>query len=178
MKKTELKDVIHLYMGCEVQTSYRTETQEGQPMDKAIGILVDYDLLIPGKIGVQFEWQKATMDCTTLPVDSCKLFLRPLSDITAYERAQLWRLIFDREFPDNGGVVFIDKKTSLQEPRWVLSSGLNRLGILLNGEVWYDNDMQPHKFNQHLVTLFYLKNRFDIFGLIESDQALVKTKSE
>lgn len=50
-------------------------------MNKSIGILIDVDLLISGAIGVQFEWQKASMDSTTLPINSCKLILRHLNDM-------------------------------------------------------------------------------------------------
>lgn len=86
--KTELKDVLHLYLGCEIQTSFRTASMMGQPMNKAIGILVDCDLLLPGKIGIQFEWDKATLDTTTLPIDSCKPILRQLSSITDEEQVK------------------------------------------------------------------------------------------
>lgn len=105
---------------------------------------------------------------------SIKPILRKISSITDQERKELFKLVFGRAFPDNGGQVFIDKKSVLQEPRWVLSSGVDRLGILQNGEVWYDCDLSPYKFNQHLITLFYLERHFDLFGLIDAGLAIEK----
>ncbi len=147
--KTKLKSVLHLYLGgkCKYSrpSSFNVETID-LSMLKHLSETGSYDL--------------------------CKPILRPISDITKTERSEMFNLVFGRYFPDNGGVVFIDKETTLQQPRWVLSSGLDRLGIQINGEVWYDCDLNPYKFNQHLITLFYLEKGFDIFGLIQSDQAI------
>jgi len=115
---------------------------------------------------------KQAMLATRYICEAIKPELRKISDITEIERKQLFNLVFGRAFPDNGGQVFIDKKPS----RWVLSSGLDRLGIQENGEVWYDCDLSPYKFNQHLVTLFFLEKHFDLFGLIEDGLATEVSK--
>ena len=151
--KTKLKDVIHFYMGCEIQTSFRTVSMIGQPMNKAIGILVDVDLLIPDKIGVQFEFNKATLDTTTLPINSCKPILRSLSDITDAECIEL-------------SIVQYESKSKSD------ANNLS-LGIGIVNEIIKDTWGGSHK-----TFMYFIKNNFDIFGLIESGQAIDKTKTK
>lgn len=109
---------------------------------------------------------------TNVPIAHVKPILRHLSTINKQDCKELFELVFGREFPDNGGIVFIGKKTALQTPRFVLSSGVDRLGVQLNGEVWHDCDLHPYKFNQHLITDFFCKKHIDIYELIESELAV------
>lgn len=109
-----------------------------------------------------------------------KLKLRPLSSMTEEERKNLWAVVFSRmnergrDF--NGMTRWIPEKTQLQEPRWVMSQGCERLGIQMNGEVWADCDLHNWKHNPHEVTLFLLKHHFDLFGLLDSGEVIDATK--
>lgn len=100
-----------------------------------------------------------------------------ISKHNTYRDKEMWLLVFKRNFVGNN-IRFIKERTTLLEPRWVLSSGVERLGIQMNGEVWYDSDLQTYKFNQHLVTLLLLSKGFDLFGLIEAGLAIDKTTNQ
>lgn len=131
--KTELKDVLHLYLGCQVQTNYRRETTGGSPMKKLKGTLQEIDLYMPDKCGVLLEDQSDKTHYSNLDIKTVKPILRPLSDMTEKE----WL----KEMPD----------------RPALKPG-------------YELNFSATQFN------WLLKQGFDLFGLIESGQAIDKTK--
>ncbi len=85
--KNNLKDYMPLYLGCQVQTNYRTQTSAGKPMEKAIGKLVDVDLLIADNVGIQFPWH-SPLDSTTIPISECKLILMDIGDMTEEQHSE------------------------------------------------------------------------------------------
>ncbi len=141
--KQELKDVLHLYLGCEVQTKIRRETSKGQPMRKLKGRLCDFDLLVPNCVGIHLEDEKYDTDTTSLPISDIKPILRPLSDMT------------DKEIKD------IQKLTLLSYNGCHTDSW-----VKTNTKYWLYEAQR---------TKYLLKQGFDLFGLIESGQAIDKT---
>jgi hypothetical protein len=103
--KTELKDVIHLYMGVECEHKMLKRTHKLSPM------------FLDG-------WN----------IEDYKPILRPLSDMTTKER-----------------------------------ESYNK--IVMEGLKSHDFEVQKHDAT---ATLFLLKQGFDLFGLIESEQAITK----
>lgn len=100
--------------------------------------------------------------------------LRTTGSITLPEMKHIYSIVFKKPFHETGIVKFFPEKSLVSEPRWVLMTGVDRLGIEINGNVWADCDLHNLKHNQHLVTKWYLENWFDLFGLIESGEALDK----
>lgn len=107
-----------------------------------------------------------------------KPILRPLSSMIEEEMKWLWRFMFNRDF--KGRVIFRDDKTTTSEPRWIMMSGVERLGIEMNGTVWADSDLSNWKHNQHEITRYLISKSFDIFNLIPEGLAIDATtlKSE
>ena len=148
MEPIQFKDVAHLYKGCVMQHS-------GDQLETTYPILTGWLL---DRLNENFK-----------PV------LLKILDITDAERKEIYKLAFKRDSPESGTTVFREDRTLQSEPRWVLSTGVDRLGIETNGTVWVDCDLHPYKHNQHEITLFLLKRGFDLFGLIESGQAVDAT---
>lgn len=146
--KKNIKDYLHLYLGCQMER----------------GGIVTGALLDAANESAFNAWE------------DFKPILRPLSDITNREKTEIYKMIFGREFPNSGQIFFRHDKTTSSDPRWILSTGVDRLGIEMDGTVWGDCDLNNKKHNQHLITLYLLKQRFDIFGLIEGGLAIDKTK--
>lgn len=134
----KLEDIIHFYLGCEVQTKIRVETEQGVPMKKLKGRLIGVDLLIPGKVDIQLENEKYSTDATSLYIKDIKPILRKL--ITA-----------------NDEEVIEYKKFQFSQR----ASPVHHI---------YVNVDSPQSFQ------YLLKQSFDLFKLIESGQAIDKTK--
>lgn len=157
--KKELKDYLHLYLGCQIRFhSNLTETW---------GI-----------------WNKMSCSDIQLAVahigfgEKCQIQLRPLSDMTEEERKELWEFVFNRKFGENGTEYLRDHlPIPTGRTRWVLTSGVERLGIQFNGRIWYDSDLQHWNFSQHEVTRWLLSRSFDLFDLIESGLAINKNNA-
>lgn len=155
----KLQDYIQYYLGCECTTSLNGY------MATLLGVDRHYDmpLKITQEIGI-FH----------VKYEEVKPILRRLEEISGMELRDIYRLIFKREFPATGNIVF-RKDTSLSsDPRWVLSTGCDRVGVEVSGHVWADCDLHHYKFNQHEVTRLLLNKRFDLFGLIDAGLAIDK----
>ena len=117
--ETELKDVLHLYIGCEVQTNYKRHTSSGLPLKKLKGTLQEYDLYMPDKCGVLLEDTSDKTHYSTFDIKTIKPLLRPLSDINFEEMKYIFKL------PENS--TFIKKnqynKGVSIEYRWISEKG-------------------------------------------------------
>ncbi len=160
MMKKKLEDYLHLYKDCEC------EYFDFIANEWVNGI---FDGLIDNGTYAFFRNDK-----NGVPISMIRPILRPIPVITEEERIGLWELVFKRPF--KGVTKFHDKKCITSEPRWVLWSGVERLGIEIDGRVWADSDLQHYKYNQHDVTRYLLSKHFDIFGLIEGGLAIDKSK--
>ncbi len=160
----KIEDYLHLYLGCEcLVTIYDKER-----VVDFVGINESYYFLVCEGDKAATEWFKEKY-----PV---KPILRPLSDMTEGERKELWDIVFQKRFISEfkGNTVFINKDNN-GIPRWVLSSGVERLGIQFDGRIWADSDLHVWDHNQHEITRWLLNKGFDLFSLIESGLAIDKT---
>ena len=123
--KTEWKDVMHLYKGCEIEVRDK-DFINGVQYGKLQGYQFDDNLLIDFEQSDGYE-----------NIGKCKPILRPLSDMTEEECLYL-----------NVAFMVVEK--------WAKTA---------HKETWGTAEF-----------LYLLKQGFDLFGLIESGQALDKTK--
>ncbi len=100
------------------------------------------------------------------------LVLRTISDITDDEKKDIYHIIFKKQFPPSGNIIWRSDKSITTDPRWMLLSGVDRVGIEMNGTVWADCDLHTYKYNQHFITAFLISKGFDLFGLLESKLAI------
>lgn len=160
MNTMNIKDYLHLYLGCEVQTEKGTATLVSVGM---LGSdLQSFRTIMPG-MSVTRGWEETNT-----------IILRRFKNITEIECKELFTLIFGRKFPDTGRILWFKEKTTSSDPRWVLWSGVDRVGIEMNGHVWADCDLSNYKHNQHAVTLWCLSKNFDLFNLIPEGLAIDK----
>jgi len=143
----KFKDVANLYLGCQcLQTNgvkFVLSPQHFPSNWQAAGIGLKYS----------------------------KPILRPITSMTDDEKKELYQIVFKRPFGKNGNIQYYQKERPLQS-RWVLWSGVERLGIEENGHIWADSDLQRWEHNQHEVTRYLLSKGFDLFELIKSDEAI------
>lgn len=137
----ELKDVIHLYLGCEVKT-----ISEFPARLVWAGILGSeaqkYGTLVGG-MSTTRHWEPEN-----------KLVLRPLSDMTEEEANAIWKIL--------------DWNEAIHPP--------HRIGDILSefDTIERDDGTSENSHWGHLVKImpYLLKQGFDLFGLIESGQAI------
>ena len=149
METIEFKDVAHLYVGCMLRK----------------GSVLSHLLIHEANEAAFNAW------------DDIKPILRPLSDISKDELSNLWNIVFNREF---NGVIHKFKandtgRGSYAAERYVMHSGVERLGVEFDGNIWADSDLSVWRYNKHKITAYLLSNHFDLFGLIESGEAIDKT---
>jgi hypothetical protein len=149
-------DWLKFYIGCECEI----KTITGEISTQAFNGLL-YHVCIGGG--------------QNLPV-TIKPHLRPLTDMTEDEMKTIYKIVFKKDFPKSGTILWYPDKNTYSDPRHVLSSGVNRLGVENSGRIWADCDMQIWKYNQHEVTIYLLNQHFDLFDLIASGEAIDKTK--
>ncbi len=147
--KTELKNVLHLYMGCQIRNigNQRVFLAKGD------------EFILVGE----------NIESALINKDYFKPVLRPLSDMTEDEALVYFQL------PENA--IIINKKDYSEaiifEYKWkhpVIE--YNTSDGNCYGEIGIGKRSQHFNSTEFL---FLLKNHFDIFGLIESGQAIDKT---
>lgn len=157
---------LHLYTGTEVAKANGKDIQ----VHTLIGVYNDGKNI---KCDLKHRGLHLKED---VPLDTIALLLRPLVSITQAELKEIFLIVFKRHFPLNGGISYLTNKGHGFGPRFVLSSGLDRLGFEIDGYIWADTDLSNRIFNQHKVTIFLLKQGFDLFNLLPQGAALDKTK--
>lgn len=161
--KTELKDVIHFYIGCKV--THVTRDKEVIDIERMIG--VSESEMHPGQITVitsdnHTEWAVSDV----LPI------LRRLSSMTHEERKAIFQLVFKRPFV---GDHITRHDDGTKKARWVLWSGVDRLFIYDDGDIGADCDLHYFTIHQPTIVKHLLKEGFDLFNLINSGQAIEQT---
>lgn len=144
--KTEFKDVAHLYLGVEVVNTI------GKHMGKIVSVSIDGT----ATINPLDEFKPRV-----IILNSLKPILRPLSDITNDEFYELSEIL---ERCDYEAVFkkYNDGKTGVG---YMWQEGM--AGLILNSDAGlYFVKIFP----------FLLSRSFDLFGLIESGEAIDKTK--
>lgn len=157
---TKFKEVAHLHLGCDCLIDNNI-----RKLDTVAHAIGSYEVYC-SFLGMGYE-------CSDI-----KPILRPLSDITKDELSILWSIVFTREF---NGVIHKHKandtgRGTYAAERYVMSSGVERLGAEFDGNIWADSDLSVWRYNKHKTTAYLLSRSFDLFGLIESGEAIDKTK--
>jgi hypothetical protein len=163
----KFKDVSHHYLGCGVVDSITGDRYLIHSVNMEFSVSNPENRVKSSPILLQ----KEDMAITIRMSDTHKPMLRPLSDILDIEKKEVYKLIFKREFPKTGQIIWRSDKSLTSEQRWILLTGVDRVGIEMNGTVWADCDLHNYKHNQHIITSYLLSMRFDLFGLIESGEA-------
>lgn len=150
----KLKDVIHLYLGCDVQTKIRVETSEGEPLKKLKGKLIDIDLFIKDKVGIHLDNEKHELDTTSLLISDIKLILIPLCEL------------MDEVKPEEARIEKIVRET------------LNHCDAYDEWMEFYIDNPEPSRILQapFEVVQELIKQQYDVFNLIPSGQVIDKSK--
>lgn len=151
----KLEDYIHFYFGCDVQTTARKEASLGQKMGYKTGKMIDMDI----------RCKQSAIEVDGVPIDfdwtEIKPILRPITDITKDELRLIAKLTAPTE--DISGKYLDDAFTQMQN--LFIKHGINAFS--------FDELSSMQIFE---VTALFLKQGFDLFGLIEAGLAIDKTK--
>lgn len=170
--KKDIREYIHYYVGCEIQGDSGQVT-----LSKILGIDHKGNVICS-----DHQYKTPHSDKTfTRPIlhrlpNMVKPLLYRLEDITEEHKKELWQLVFKRTFPETGQILWYAEKSLTADPRWVLMSGVERLGIEIGGDVWADSDLSKWKFNPHLVTHYLLSKGYWLFGSDWFDEGLIIDK--
>lgn len=148
--KTELtSQEIAMYLGCECQTIHRGYKPEGGPSYRKIGKLMCIDLVL-NKAEIWFpEDEKENL--TNFEYREIKPILRPLSDMTEDDCAEVWALI--------GGTPHLGNVEDIRE--WLMTGETEKVEGIIYGAL-----------EGALVTQYLLSRGFDLFGYIEAGLAI------
>lgn len=69
--------------------------------------------------------------------------MRDISTISVEEGAQLWESVMPKAYCPFKGQAYKFKSNEKAPDRVVFQSGVERLGIYLNGHIWADSDLIP-----------------------------------
>lgn len=173
----ELKDVIHFYLGCEIETS--VQGQYVHPYG-----CVKLTALTPENLSlILYALNKKEKDIAGGFSDSdniyCKLKLRPLSSMTEEEAISIYTIERDRILHP----LSEDFDISVRE-HGVIITRLDLLNVRLMvghyGQVYKVIEegkptIEPAN-NQTLIFAYLLKQGFDLFQLIDTNQAIDQNK--
>lgn len=170
-KDKNIKDYLHLYLGCEVQTNIKIAQGEHKPFKLAKAKLVDVDINGAYLIGLILE---NDTDMEIYQPNEVKLILRPLSDMTEEEFTEVvmihWGISRD----------IIEQKISrierTKEVKQNTKFGTSIPYVAFDKEgkhymtaTFSDKSCTPEQFQ------YLLSKHFDLFRLIESKLAIDKT---
>lgn len=181
--KLEIKDYLHLYLGCDIQypnTDGKLMIAKMTGFSRADGVETTYKKKRFKKgeaVGDYLSWKaNGHHNCNA---NYIKLVLRPIKNMTEEERKELWRLVFsfgnilgERALDFTGITSFKHESTYYHRPRHIMMQGVERLAIENDGTVWADCDLQKWRYNQHEVTRWLLSKGFDLFNLIDQGLAI------
>jgi hypothetical protein len=166
MMEKDIKDYLHLYLGCECMIGDLSWKPETNLYGLAPGIDVNYGKPI-----------RTVIDPHVLSVFSHKTtpILRKLDSMTEEEMKELYKLVFKREFTGDN---ISRRDQGKKEDRWVLWSGLERLFIYSDGDVGGDCDLNYVRVHTPTVLAWQLLKSFDLFNLIPEGLAIDKNKKD
>lgn len=181
----DIKDYLHLYIGCEVQypdIDGSTVIAKLTGMTNGDGIETTYLETQRGEdmVGDYLAWKENGNHHSN--AFNLKLLLRPLSDMTEEEAIEIGELVIGKY----DSVKFrVDKNlsTSGEFRYWKVHKEHRGYGKSLtideNGEVdvydRHDDGSHTIYIKQHFVTKYLLSKGFDLFNLINDGLALDKT---
>jgi len=157
--KKDIKDYLHLYLGCEIQGNYMDEPCKGYLT--GIG---EYQAEIQFIVNGNAEEEPAYNRYSEV-----KPILRTLSDMTEDEKLWWFNSVNDgkRKLVESEWVSELNGKAC--EPHWTLWTDDYKIGRM-GYTVGINNSFKPEQF------FWLLSKHFDLFGLIEAGMAIDKTK--
>ncbi len=178
MADIKVKDVIHLYLGCDLKHSFPDKSYEE-------GIIV-----LTGSKLSQITDPETQEDKYWTSMKWYKPILRPLSDMTEEEAEEIMRHVLTdpqtgEYIPDDLGLEVIPNDGgNMVDPdcRVVIDFGYScfsgQLSFHDDGRITLrEDDGEVREFGSTAMIITYLlKQQFDLFGLIASNQAIDKTK--
>lgn len=165
METRNIKDFLHLYLGCEVENyPYKKyegiETQPKRMIGLLVGVIGEY-AHIQNKDVFGKDW-----DIIKEPIADVKPLLRPLSSMTEEEAIELVKLSEWESYGDHPHIRnYKTYKNNFDHLVVSWGEGLREKNIPENKKVFAPNEFQ-----------FLLSKHFDLFNLIESGLAIDKTK--
>ena len=139
MNTTEFLKILPNYLGCQVQTKIRRQTELGQPMKALKARFVCFDLFYTDKISVQLEDEPDIMNQDIQDLANCKLILRSIDQITDEEKIQMNIICSDTKGmptePENWAskhVIYTINK-SAQQINYLRSIGIDCDGLIEAG---------------------------------------------
>lgn len=157
---TQLKDVIHLYLGCKAE--YKN-VMNNVTRFTLRGIHYNHH-------SVLFAYDRDK----SFPVDGCKLYLRKLSSMTDEELIGLAKMHDPKiEWEVVDGNCIGRKNSGIQE-KIILDDGLLLIEEIENNIFGQEGEGSTYRSPLSNADIFryLLSKRFDLFGLIESSQAI------
>lgn len=83
--------------------------------------------------------------------------MKHISEISIKQSKSLWAKIMLKKFPSSG-VAYKLKESGDTPARVLLMSGVERLCIQFDGEVWADSDLKPLRLDQEQIKSFFTDN--------------------
>lgn len=170
-----IKNYLHLYLGCEVQTPTRHYSSDGGKSFKVVGRLMDIDLVIH-QAGVHLPCNALT-DLENYPFKELKPILRPLSSMTEEVLKDIFNTCYFATYSYE-----VDFSLELVQHGYDLGikafDGKYHYGLTVNNSgALFSVDGKFLSIPIYDVTRILLKNGFDLYDLIPEGLAIEKLNS-
>ena len=188
------KDYLHLYLGCELNTGGWFNKAEAQKILEAvepsrkIAVVGFYYPMKDDSCIKSERWE--------FPIIDMKPILRPLSDMTDKEIDEVASILLDKETncyhkwrSEDGDYIIATWKKEQAPPYDKEKYDYMTMGMMISGDFSIKHHWDYHSskgvgttneplHNSHKITRYLLSKHFDLFGLIESGEAIDKTTIE
>lgn len=124
---TQKQRFFALYLGCEVQTNYRFESEQGKAMIKAKGKLMEVDLGMDN-FGILLETEKDKTNYTYLN-KGVALILRPISSLTDEELEKIGKMFGLRN--SDSVRLYLKKREDIKFMPYCFADYLRSIGVLI-----------------------------------------------
>ncbi len=182
-QRFEWKDVAHHYRGYSWPMDQMEIVMNETKEVRSVVYIGDFGIVraMQKRVDGKRNWQKRIH----YPIDY-KPILRDLEDILPdfYDRTPsqeeedaadaLWKELWDIVFPGSTEPCNADVFEQKPDGTWMLRRGLQRIFLHESGRMYADKDGEGVEFNAAKVVHLLVSHGFDLFGLIESGQAIRK----
>lgn len=191
METRNIKDFLHLYLGCEVQVTTSSATFTGE----MLGYYIDEWYEKEEKVSIQVLINRNTRTLFTYAGENVKPILRPLSDMTDEEALKVAMIALKRDNANGLRITRTPERNyvSIWYNQWLPMGDYQKaqwdecdLEICISDDFTIYNHAFYRKGNgtavgneplyrQHEIATFLLSKGFDLFQLIEVGLAIDKT---
>lgn len=166
----EIKDYLHLYLGCECVTDDgRTGWFAGFDICEKDYSIVMITVRFPGE---EEDWSvlNDNDEC-----DRIKLVLRPLSDMTEEEAAHIGQLVYGKPDSVKWRIEHKNGYLKIYRKHYQKAITIDYASADLD---FYDGDELDTSLRQIEIFQYLLSKSFDLFGLIDAGLAIDKTTQQ